>query len=468
MAELVRVGGTGRSLLITSILAFANATLYSRCYEEADLLLQAKHLFLCGKTASTEDSADILALCLATSSVRGDPHEIHVKLVAGDDAFKFRVGSASCSCVAGPSECCKHVVAVLLHCNRTGIHALEDLSCTDKECSWRKAPGKALYGEPVPVKAFCHVRMLPAPLECSTQEKGEILKLLTGACYNSALAKHRRRRRAEQSCSAPEPPSLDERYRHIIQCCEGSNVLARLAEIPACLPEGCSSFYEKEVVVPVDVATVMLHDTRDNKAAWMLQRRCRVTGTTCYPLYTYKLGDWNKKVPSLMQPSFRGNASTAYGQRCEPKARKKYETESQVEVFTCGLLVSPKNPWLGCSPDGVVFEGGRPTKLVEIKCPTKGQTVTAKAVLAACDFLDCDEAGNYMPKQRHTYYAQMQLGMVLLDVRKCDMVIYADKDESIEVISVDFDEAFTLPLLTKVKDLYFTHVLPILCSTADV
>lgn len=84
---------------------------------------------------------------------------------------------------------CKLMVSVSFY--RTGIHALEDLSCTDKECSWRKAPGKALYGEPVPVKAFCHVRMLPAPLECSTQEKGEILKLLTGACYNSALAKHR-------------------------------------------------------------------------------------------------------------------------------------------------------------------------------------------------------------------------------------------------------------------------------------
>ncbi|KAG0419896.1 hypothetical protein HPB47_003809 [Ixodes persulcatus] len=165
-----------------------------------------------------------------------------------------------------------------------------------------------------------------------------------------------------------------------------------------------------------------------------------------------------------MQPSFRGNAATAYGKRCEPKARQKYEATREVEVFTCGLIVSPSNPWLGCSPDGVLFDGGRPAKLLEIKCPTKGQTMSAKALLATCDFLRRDDAGIYMLKERHTHYAQVQLGMALLDVRTCDLVVYADFDKSIEVLSVGLDEAFLWSLLTKVKNVYFERILPVLCS----
>ncbi|KAM7282619.1 uncharacterized protein ISCGN_002764 [Ixodes scapularis] len=466
MAELVRVGWTARALLLTSILEYANATKYSRCYEEADLLLQAGHLFLCGKTSSSEDNVEILALCLATSSVRGDPHEITVKLVAGDGP-KFRVDSAVCSCVAGSSECCKHAVATLLHCNSKGIQHLEDLSCTDKECAWKKTPGKELYGDPVPYKMFCHVKKLRPTLEPSPEAQAAILKQLTGACFNSALAKHRRRRRADRSCSVPEPSRLDEKYRQVIECAEGSDLLARLAAVPASPPEGCSSFYDQQVAVSVETAAVMLRDTKENKAAWMMERRCRITGTTCYPLSTYKLGNWEKKVRSTMQPSFRGNAATAHGLRYEPKAREKYAKTRRVDIFTCGLVVSPQNPWLGCSPDGVVFEGSRPGTLIEIKCPKKGEMMTAKALLATCDFLETDEAGTYSQKKRHTFYGQMQLGMVLLDVKTCDLVIYASMDDSIEVICVDFDEAFVWPLLTTVKRIYFERVLPVLCSSVE-
>ncbi|KAG0424898.1 hypothetical protein HPB47_027905 [Ixodes persulcatus] len=437
MAELVRVRQEGRALLLTSILDYANATKHSRCYEEADLLLQAGHLFLCGRTSSSEDKVTIFALCLATSSVRGDPHEISVELVAGD-GLKFRVQRAVCSCVAGTSECCKHAIAVLLYCNRTGIQHLEELSSTDKECTWRRTPGKELYGEPVPVKDFCHVKTQPAFPEPSPEEQREIQHQLMGASFNSALAKHRRRRRAERSCSAPEPPRLDDRYRQVIERSEGNVLLARLAEIPTSPSEVCSAFYNKEVVVSVETAATLLHDTENNKAAWMMERSdclraasdslyqggtrdVRVAGLISLPYGKVRhlcpavgqlswgaarQADWERKVRSTMQPSFRGNAATAYGQRCEPKAREKYVTTNNGDVFTCGLVVCPKNPWLGCSPDGVVFEDGRPAKLLEIKCPTKGQTMTAKALLATCDFLEKNEAGTYTLKKRHTHYAQ--------------------------------------------------------------
>jgi len=44
-------------------------------------------------------------------------------------------------------------------------------------------------------------------------------------------------------------------------------------------------------------------------------------------------------------------------------------------------IVSNKNSWLGYSADGVVFEFGKPIKLLEIKCLFLRKTVGIKEVL---------------------------------------------------------------------------------------
>lgn len=36
-------------------------------------------------------------------------------------------------------------------------------------------------------------------------------------------------------------------------------------------------------------------------------------GTTCYPLYTYSKKEWEKKVWTTLNPSFKGNEATRYG-----------------------------------------------------------------------------------------------------------------------------------------------------------
>ena len=39
-------------------------------------------------------------------------------------------------------------------------------------------------------------------------------------------------------------------------------------------------------------------------------------------------------------------------------------------VLKTGLMVHPKHPWLGCSPDGsVLSKEGTTERCVEVKCP---------------------------------------------------------------------------------------------------
>ena len=73
--------------------------------------------------------------------------------------------------------------------------------------------------------------------------------------------------------------------------------------------------------------------------------------------------------------SFKGTYATRYGNNQEDFARQAYMTNlpSAETVIQCGLIVCQKNPWLACSPDGIVFRDKRPIRLLEIKCPVLGE-----------------------------------------------------------------------------------------------
>ena len=82
------------------------------------------------------------------------------------------------------------------------------------------------------------------------------------------------------------------------------------------------------------------------------------------------------KVEQLLYTKFRGNAATRYGQNNEDETRKAYvhymreKGHTELHVDRCGLFISPENPWLASSPDGLVTDPADETSqlgLVEIK-----------------------------------------------------------------------------------------------------
>lgn len=62
-----------------------------------------------------------------------------------------------------------------------------------------------------------------------------------------------------------------------------------------------------------------------------------------------------------------------HGRVLEPEARGLYEWERDVEVIVPDFIPDPKRPYIGCSPDGLVHEGG-----IEIKCRAKMSIWMAK------------------------------------------------------------------------------------------
>ena len=77
---------------------------------------------------------------------------------------------------------------------------------------------------------------------------------------------------------------------------------------------------------------------------------------------------------SLAERFIRGSRQTAdmrRGAEMESEVTVEYSKLTHVNYSPCGLIVHPDAPWIGASPDGVVFD---PTEhpqfgLVEMKCP---------------------------------------------------------------------------------------------------
>lgn len=149
----------------------------------------------------------------------------------------------------------------------------------------------------------------------------------------------------------------------------------------------------------------------------------------------------------------------------EPHARRQYAEHLHATVVTTGLVVCHKNPWLACTPDGVVVQDRVPARLLEIKCPTMGKTSGILETLKACKFLTKNDQ-QWLLKKRHSYYGQVQLYMSILNVSVCDFMIFASSDNSFLTIQVPFDATFTWTLLTRLKDVYFKHIIPILAQSA--
>ena len=47
-------------------------------------------------------------------------------------------------------------------------------------------------------------------------------------------------------------------------------------------------------------------------------------------------------------------------------------------VKKCGFIINPQWPWLGCSPDGIVFENDIAVGCIEVKCPYSKRDMTIK------------------------------------------------------------------------------------------
>lgn len=133
-----------------------------------------------------------------------------------------------------------------------------------------------------------------------------------------------------------------------------------------------------------------------------------------------------------------------------------------------GFIVNEHCPYLGFSPDGILKKGNC-YELLEVKCPAIGtKSEDANEVCSKLKYLIRSKTNScFELNKKHTYYAQMQLGLFLTDLLVCYLIIYHKKKKNVITIEVKRDDDFCKRLLPVLSSVYFTKMLPFLVSNCN-
>lgn len=133
----------------------------------------------------------------------------------------------------------------------------------------------------------------------------------------------------------------------------------------------------------------------------------------------------------------------------ETGAIKDYMSMKNLNVSKCGLVIHPDAPWLGASPDGLVYDPlERPSfGLVEVKCPNVQSYID-------CNYLTMVN-GKHKLKPGHAYYWQVQGQLLITGLQWCDFVVCATNDMFVERI---YRDNVMLDGLKQRCDMFFFNV----------
>ena len=205
---------------------------------------------------------------------------------------------------------------------------------------------------------------------------------------------------------------------------------------------------------------------------WSAERRKRITASNVGKIAKRKpTTKVSSAVRQLLYTKFEGNTATRWGILQEETTKAKYLAEKQktspgIATSQSGLVISTENPWLAASPDGLVTDPTEnpPQGIVEFKNPYSVRNNTIYEATSSkkgfCLKVD-DETGELSLKTNHEYFYQVQCTMYCTQRQWCDIVIRA-KDIYIE--RVYYQKEFWISIIPKLKEFYFTAILPELAS----
>ena len=186
---------------------------------------------------------------------------------------------------------------------------------------------------------------------------------------------------------------------------------------------------------------------------WMYHRASRITASVSYKVDRMKTQPSESLTKTIMQYNDLVDTKfTSYGRETEPEARRYYtnklkDIHADFSVDITGFHVNADEPYLGASPDALVFCSCHAKKILEIKCPFKYKA----GIVNWYDDKDfiLDKFGKIKPN--HPYYHQVQIQMHVTGYQYADLLIYspAINGSSGMIVNVTKDEAVIKPVFAK-------------------
>ncbi|XP_022164587.1 uncharacterized protein LOC111029753, partial [Myzus persicae] len=255
---------------------------------EGTEILKCNHIIEFGIKEQSENKVVFIALCLQTSNLNGNPHEIIISKTNLD--FNTTI-NGSCSCKAGTGKC-KHVVGFLLKLQKTSEEDIQHLSCTDLRQQWGKMKNTGIHlYKPIPIREFCHVKCptasykqsLPNSLPPDLQE--EVFQTLLQGFPDSAISIHLKGRHSPRTRSldtTTSTSSFDKNNFYTKLVTAHSSVIKDEAQNILELTNNCSSdaihFYKTKVEINKQESINLCSSTLTQMGPiWLTSRKLRIT-----------------------------------------------------------------------------------------------------------------------------------------------------------------------------------------------
>lgn len=181
--------------------------------------------------------------------------------------------------------------------------------------------------------------------------------------------------------------------------------------------------------------------------------------------------EWTHKgLRNLLDPKDLSRVrAIQYGRRKEADAVSRYIAVLQklghdVSVRHCGIFVDPSCPWLGATPDRLVFDPEEGTYgVLEVKCPYSMKDLDSSDVPSFDFYINFLGNGEPQLLRDHEYYHQILGQMALTSCQWADFVVYSEKWVIIE--RVRFQPLEWQEMKAHLDYFFFNNALKFFCST---
>lgn len=345
--------------------------------------------------------------------------------------------------MAGNSEVCSHIAALLFAANYANIKK-DTMSCTDVPALW---PMPSLSTDvpiiPITQMDFGKISGSSAQRSVDIPKMGKegVIGLLTRI---ENLNRTAGLMRIVQPFQAKIQSALEEMLPCIFSIFDPNNLTKSYRELME-ITRSMEFILSREETSKIEKLTRAQHAS-DN---WYVQRAGRITASKFKGVCRTK-----KESPSISlikmicyptKSLFRTKA-TDWGLEHESVAANEYFEVMEKEhidmiVNDVGLIVNPRWPEFGASPDRLVFCECCLGGVLEIKCPYLLHTNNIESIdeyvklKKSCVTLKNEKI---ILKRDHAYYYQVQMQMFVANLQYCDFVIWSPKIFFKERILPDF------------------------------
>lgn len=385
------------------------------------------------------------------------------------------VDSGHCTCKAGLGETCSHIAALLFFIEDYVTNE-RDKTVTDKLAYWTAPAKKKITCLPVSEIDFSVPKKLKidTPMQCTSsaplqtlddQKFMESLRRLQSTCPDAAILKV-----VKPFCDQKPIPKYPPLLTSFAQSNFNLESLETLQEQAAVL----------QLTVTKEQATALEKDTRrqSKSVLWHKHRTGRVTASKFKAVCSTNLEKPSLSlINGICNPSSfkytnkamkwgidnENNAKTVFVQH----AKKNHVAFSVKEI---GLIINPKFPHFGASPDALISCTCCGEGILEIKCPFSLKDATKNELLSKSTCLTMSNNVSQLKKD-NAYYYQVQAQLFISEKKYCDFIIWSTQSYFVQRIYPDNDlwlsmketatKFFRKVLLPEILGKAFTRLLPV-------